>query len=99
MKKWILFSIALFNFTHHGLFAALPPLYESVRELQAILSDDKLGQVLSSGDLILEIKKTDAGFLIITNKHEVLARVISEPSKLMGPAQFKIVFEAPTPIE
>lgn len=75
------------------LTALLPPLYQSTAEIKAILSDEKLSEVLQSGDLILEIKRTENGFRIVTNHREVEAQVVYKKTQTIGPAKFDVVYK------
>lgn len=84
-------------FSHAIIFAALPPLFEDIAEIKAILDDQKLGQLLESGESIREIKKVEKGYVIKTNQHKLLAKVIYKPNNRPGPAQFDIEFNPPKP--
>ena len=75
--------------------ALLPPLYQGIAELKAILNNDMLEQMLDSGEVITSITKTDEGYTIQTNHQQLLAQVVYEPNKLPGPAKFKILFKKP----
>jgi hypothetical protein len=75
-----------------SLCAALPPLWQNVAELKSILSDEHLGSHLESGEAILDIKKTDQGWLIITNHHELPVHITYKESQMPGPAKFNIEF-------
>lgn len=86
-------------FSHSIIFAALPPLFEDIAEIKAILEDQQLGQLLESGDSIMEIKKVEKGFLIKTNHHKLFAHVIYRPSRMPGPAQFEIEFKTARPVD
>lgn len=74
------------------LSAALPPLWQNVAELKSILSDKKLGDYLDSGEAIIVIKKTEKGWLFVTNHHELPVHVIYKDAKMPGPAEFDIKF-------
>lgn len=93
MKKIlvILFGSIALNTT---LPALLPPLYQSTAEIKAILSDEKLSEVLQSGDLIMDIKRTESGYLIITNHREVEAQIVYKKSHSIGPAKFDVVYKS-----
>lgn len=95
MKK-LLFSLYGCLFLTGTLSALLPPLYQNIAELKAILSDDKISECLQSGDVIEEIRKTNEGYLIVTNHREVLAEVVYQPAENIGPAKFKIIFKGKT---
>lgn len=81
------------------IFASLPPLFEDIAEIQAILSDHRLNQLLESGESILEITKTKNGFLIKTNDHKLFAKVVYKPINRPGPLKFDIEFGTPQPLE
>ena len=81
--------------------AALPPLWQDVAELKAILNDERFSKDsrLQSGDSIEDIKKIEGGWMIYTNKQQVPIRVIYGDQTMPGPAKFTIefgkTFEAP----
>lgn len=75
----------------------LPPLFQDLKELRAILTNDNLGKLLPAGDTIMEIRRVENGYIIKTNKHQVLAKV-SYQSGGIGPIPFVIEFENPQPI-
>lgn len=94
-KSIILIMICVLQST---IFAALPPLFEDIAEIKAILSDEKLGQLLEAGESIDQINKIKIGYAIITNKHKLIAKVIYKPINRPGPAQFDIKFKTPEPL-
>ncbi len=75
------------------IFALLPPLYENIAEIKAILEDQRFGKLLQSGETIEEIIKVKDGYEINTNHHQLRAKVIYKPISRPGPAQFDIEFE------
>lgn len=77
----------------HSAEGALPPLYESTKEIQAILGSPELGERLSSGEVIEKIEKTSSGFAIVTNQHRLEVDVVYKPQNYMGPQSFKLVFK------
>jgi hypothetical protein len=100
MKNKLKLSVAMICFLFQTvLFSALPPLFQNIAEIKAILIDKRLGQLLESGESIEEIKKVDDGYLIITNQHKLLAKVIYKPISRPGPAQFDIDFETQKHVE
>ena len=86
--KWLFLFCILFG----SVNAALPPLWQNVAELKAIFNDDKLGSHLESGDAIMDIKKTENGWLIVTNHRAVPVIVKYKEATMPGPAQFDIEF-------
>ncbi len=77
--------------------AALPPLYQSLAELQAVLQSPELSKRLTSADYIESIERSQDGFLIVTNKNTLQAHIITEPATRPGPAKFNVTFDNPKP--
>lgn len=77
--------------------ALLPPLYQSSREIRAILESEQLGQKLGSGDIILKIEKNNEGYEITTNKHQLQIDVNYEAAPYPGPAHYNLRFGEATP--
>ena len=73
-------------------FAALPPLWQGVNEIKAILEDQQLSNVIPSGDVILKIIKIRDGYLVVTNKRKAFVKVNYEQNQQPGPVKFKIEF-------
>ena len=96
MKKFI-FG-ALFLLMTSTSFAVLPPFYHSVKEIQAIIDDDKLHENLGSGQLIQNIIKTTGGWIIITPKYYMRVDVEYLSSDLIGATDFKLHFHDPIEI-
>lgn len=94
MKSFYSFLVAGTLFTHsaEGL---LPPLYESIKEIQAILGSPEIGERLQSGEVIHNIEKTSSGFALVTNMHRLEIAVVYQNQDKMGPASFKLVFGEP----
>lgn len=72
--------------------ALLPPLYEGIREIKAILEDPELSQELTSGEVIEAIEKNDKGYEIQTNRSRLQVDVHALPVDHPGPAQFELEF-------
>jgi hypothetical protein len=88
----LLAALTWFLAANGASFGALPPLYQNAAEIKAILNDPKLGDYLESGELILEIKKSDSGWLIITNHHELPVKISYHQAEMPGPVPFSISF-------
>lgn len=97
MKKLIIAFVLLF--TVEKGFALLPPLYEGIAEIRAILTDEKLSEVLTSGEVIQEIHKTDAGYMFYTNHHQLNVVVKKLPAQGPGPAKFELEFKEPVSLK
>jgi hypothetical protein len=91
MKKLIVCLLVMLA-PIHMCYAILPPLYQSVEEIKAILKDKRLSEVLSSSNTITNIIKIDNGYSIETEDSSVVVDVIYIPTKLLGPAKFKLEF-------
>ena len=76
----------------------LPPLAQSSRELQTILSDGRLLECLGSAGLLHNIVKTEEGYLIITRDHKLRVDVEYLPTHRVGPAAFQLHFYEPVSV-
>ena len=93
------YLVSLFFFLSCSMiFSALPPLFEDIAEIKAILEDNKLGQFLQSGESIQVIRKVEKGYVIKTNHHKLFAEVIYRPNTKPGPALFEIEFNLLVPL-
>ncbi len=73
-------------------FTSLPPLYQGIKEIEAILQSKELFQYLSSADLIEEIVRIEGGYTILTKKKTVYIAVIPKKEKKIGPKAFELEF-------
>lgn len=91
MKK--IFFVLLASTT----FAALPPLAQSTRELQALLSDGKFYESLGSAEPIKDIIRTDKGYLVLTQNYAMRVDVKygGGDRKIIGPVHFELEFNPP----
>jgi len=89
MKKLIFIIILLFSTQLHAI---LPPFYQSVNEIEAILKDPRLKDDANSAYPILQIMKVDSGYLIITSRYNQKIEVKYIPQELIGPAKFELKF-------
>ncbi|OGN63792.1 MAG: hypothetical protein A3E80_06725 [Chlamydiae bacterium RIFCSPHIGHO2_12_FULL_49_9] len=87
-------KIALFCFVA-PLCAVLPPFYESVREIQALLSDSRLHERLGSAETIEGIARTEMGYLIETGNYRLEVEMEYLPAGRPGPAKFRFDFHEP----
>ena len=77
------------------VFGALPPLYQGVAELKAILEDKKLGERLDSAQIIQQIMRKEGGYEIRTQDYILGIDVIPLPNVKMGPQRFELHFNDP----
>jgi hypothetical protein len=94
MKKWMIFSLIVGAQT---AFAALPPLVQSAKEIDALLHSEELYSSLSSGEVILQInhlqEEEGSAYEVVTNRSRLLVDCIYKESKnRCGPAMFELHF-------
>lgn len=87
MKK--LFFIFIF-LTCVKTYALLPPLYQSIKEIDQIITDERVQNELTSAEPILEVKRAEGGYIIITNRYSLFVEVNYTPQDLIRPAKFEI---------
>jgi hypothetical protein len=77
---------------------ALHPKYQTAREIRAILEDSRLFEKLGN-EFVLEIRKTEGGYVIHTRSFEIQVDVNYLPPSIPGiigePARFELVFSDP----
>lgn len=90
MKK--LFAVAL-GLLSLPLSAVLPPVWQDVAEIKAVLTDPALTQYLDSAELIQSINRVEKGWEIHTSKQTVFAEIVPQPQSSPGPERFKVTFK------
>lgn len=98
MKKFILPFLLNFCFVQTA-FALLPPLYQSIDEMKAILISEELSKHLDSADLILSIQRNSNGYEITSNLHTLQVDIIYLPAEKPGPAKFDLKFHDALPVK
>lgn len=94
MKKIACFSLLSATLFGTTLSGALPPLAQSIREMKAVLQDERLYQMLESGDWIESIAYEENSYLILTaKKRRLRAEVTYLPVEQLGPVHFALSFE------
>lgn len=92
MKKTLLstFFLGLFSFSLTAQ-AALPPYYQSVRELKTLLELSELGEKFGSGREIRSIVRTEEGYLVSSQDCQLPIDIKYLPLSggMVGPARFK----------
>ena len=91
LKKCMTF--AAFLLVSCNVFAALPPLPQSIREIQAILTDDFLKSEEMTAETIWQIQKTDTGYILETTNFIIPINMLPIPGKKIGPSQFDVQFD------
>ena len=98
MKNFLL-GCCLFIITSSVGFAALPPFYQSAKELKDLLSDQRLAEKIGSGQMIQDIIRTEKGYLIVTPRVRLDVEVHYYPPKYgVGPSQYEFYFHEPVQV-
>ncbi len=95
-KKTILAALLLATQT---VFAALPPLAQSEREIQAILNSQEGYRLLGGADPIEQILRVDKGYLVSTRHKEMKVDVNYVKTDKIGPADFNLYFHKPVDVD
>ena|GEM_PF-1205250 len=97
MKKFSILkkcmTVAVFVLASSNVLAALPPLPQSIREIEAILSNDFLKSDEMTTETIWQIQKTDTGYILETSNFIIPINMIDLPPKNIGPSQFDAQFD------
>jgi hypothetical protein len=75
------------------LEAALPPFYQSTKEITAALNSPEASQFFDSADLIIAIEKKDNGYLITTNRQKIFAEIVPQEAPFPGPIPFTVRYK------
>ncbi len=80
----------LLTLTSLTTFAALPPYYQSAREINAILNCQTVAQKLGAGSQIKSIQhvEKDDSYIVRSGLCEVVVQVRYQPVHIPGPAKF-----------
>ena len=77
-------------------FAALPPLAQSARELQALLADSRFYESLGGAERVREVIRVEKGYLVLTQNYAMRVDIEYEKGqKRIGPVQFQLEFHQP----
>ena len=95
MKKLIV--VACLFFCTQPAYALLSPLNQSLEEVRAIVQSSELEKYLPQSMPIIEIRHTEKGYLLITQKLQVWVEIEYLPSSYPGRQQFKLNFHQATP--
>ena len=98
MKKAICFIFACM-IPAMGVFGLLPPLAQSTREIQAILSDSRTYEYLGGGQIIQNVTKTRSGYVVMTQDYLMRVDIGYLQSQTIGPAVFECHFYHPVSLE
>lgn len=81
-------------FCASSCFAALPPLWNSVREIEGILKHPDLKEYLDASQTINAIERVPGGFRVITNTSKVLVELSPRHDQHVGPVQYEYTFSS-----
>lgn len=84
--------IAACLFVTSSAFAVLPPAWQGIKELQAILQNRELSQHLDSGDYIEGINRSEQGWVLTTNHSLIEIEVKPLQQDVPGPERFELKF-------
>jgi hypothetical protein len=93
MKKVFTLLAGALLLSQSTISALLPPLAESIRELQTMLEDKQFAANLGMAEPIEEIKVVKDGYLVSTRSQQLLVKVNYHATKRIGPAEFDLQFE------
>lgn len=85
-------SLCIALFTCSSLTAALPPLYQGMKEFNAVLHDPRFVKELPAADVLESIKKTPTGYEVTTNRSVLEIEIEYLPIQHPGPAEFLLHF-------
>ena len=74
-------------------FCALPPLPQSIREIDAILSHDFLKTEDMTPEMIWQIQKTEYGYVLETTHFIIPVEVCYQPQNMPGPVPFNVTYD------
>jgi hypothetical protein len=86
------FSVLSMLFAFAAGFAALPPMAQSSKELQAVLRSDFLRSEEMTAEAIVKIEKTDEGFIMETTHFIIPILIHYVPRDGAGPSLFDVEF-------
>lgn len=90
MKKLALILLGVMCISQSG-FAILSPLNQSIKELHALIHDPNTKK-LGNGNAIIDIRKSEKGYVLVTAENEMEVDMIYTPVKRPGPVKFEFVF-------
>lgn len=89
-------SLCAAMLTCGSLAAALPPLYQGVAELNALIHDSRMKEI-PDGDAIESITKTKDGWEVTTNHSLLQVDIENVPQQRPGPTHFRLKFHPVQP--
>ncbi|MFC2049369.1 hypothetical protein ACFLR2_01695 [Chlamydiota bacterium] len=96
MKKWMMVGLMLL--CSQPVFAILSPLNQSLEEITTLVHSAEIGKKIPQGQPILQIQRTQDGYLLYTKELQMQVDLQYLPSTYPGKQQFSLVFHTPTPL-
>lgn len=89
IRLFLFFSIL---FISNNLMAALPPYYQSAKEIIAVLNNPEVAEKIGSGRVIHYVIKAEGGYIINAGKCTLSVKVTysPQPNGMVGPAIFEV---------
>jgi hypothetical protein len=91
LKKMIVVSTLSWITTQ--AFCALPPLPQSIKEIDAILSHDFLKTEEMTPEAIWQIQKTEHGYVLETTHFFIPVDIRYQPQHMPGPVPFEVNYD------
>lgn len=91
MKKFLFLALLLSG----SVYAVLPPFAQSLREIDAIVSDPELYRLLGSAEAFQQILKTEGGYAVLTKNYYLRVDVQYLPTQRIGPVSFQLRYSQP----
>jgi len=76
-------------------FAILSPLNQSLEEIQSIVQCKDLQKYIPQDQPIMQIHHIPTGYVLITDRTQVVVEIQYLPNERPGRQQFKLVFHEP----
>jgi hypothetical protein len=96
MKKLIIPLLIILGIPFR-MFGEISFLDQSIREYNALITDPRMTQILSSNEEIISIERGRRLFVVKTNHHAFEVTVIYEKISKPGPTPFRFEFANPVP--
>ena len=94
MKKlFFLSSFAFFSLFTSLSHAALPPMAQSLREMNAIINHNFFLSPKMIAENIISIHKTELGFILETTHFVIPIQINYLPQEMIGPRVFEVHFD------
>lgn len=92
IKKNVLLILILAIYSN-PIFAALPPYFQTAKEITSILNNTTIAKTFGSGKPVSSIIRTEDGYIVSTTTCKLIVRVHYRPnsSGMVGPALYDVI--------